>query len=195
MTYTKLPDEFPEQPEIANLSDPAYRLHVNGLIYANRRLTDGVVPRGVVRTLVPRFRKAALDELVAARIWIATKDGYTIPSFTDHQLTREQVERLRADRVRAGRLGGAASGAARREAPGEAPASANGQATPRAKPNPVPTPRTPYPSRSVDRPDYGAGAREDDDRHRDLGVRRREGLRPIGATAEAWAASVSEGTP
>lgn len=93
MTWTKLPDETTD--DLWDLSDGAFRLHLGGLFYANRMHTDGHVPESRLSTLVPRFRRADLDELVAAGRWVAVEGGYAVPEFLDNQPSRAEYDAQR----------------------------------------------------------------------------------------------------
>jgi len=149
MTYTKLPDEFTEDPRVVALSDRAFRLHVSSFVYANRNLTDGLLPSGVVGMLMPRQSKTAVEELVAAGLWSKTPDGYVITDFHRHQLGREQVLALRSARSDAGRIGGLRSADTRRSrSAAAARPKAIAEASAEAKPYPGPVP-VPVRERSV----------------------------------------------
>lgn len=95
MTWTKLGDDFPDRPPIAGLSDGAFRLHVSALIYSNRLLTDGLVTESQVRRLLPRFRRAYLDELLAAGVWAVDDGGYRIVDSLADQPSRAVIEARR----------------------------------------------------------------------------------------------------
>lgn len=106
--WARLDDGFPDHPKILGLSDRAFRTHVEGICYAARMLTDGLVPRSAVR------KRAGAVELVERGVWLAATDGYLIHDFLEYQRSREQVmaERQAATerRVTEGRRGGVASG-------------------------------------------------------------------------------------
>lgn len=112
MPWVMFDDQFPEHPKIDGLTDSAFRLHVAGICYSNRQLTDGTVPADQVRRLVPRFRRRALDELVARRLWIAVDGDYQIHDYLQWNKSRAEVladrERLRKARSDAGKKGAAA---------------------------------------------------------------------------------------
>lgn len=93
MTWVTLDDEFPEHPKNDALSDLAYRLQVSGICYCNRQLSDGLIPASKVPRLVPRFRKAAVDELLKAH-WIYHEaiDTYEIRDYLDWNKSRTQIE-------------------------------------------------------------------------------------------------------
>jgi len=93
MTYATFDDNFADHPKVAGLSDPAFRLHVAGICYAARHLTDGVLPADEVPRLVRRFKRTAVTELVKAGMWCdANGDGtYRIHDYLDWNLSRAQV--------------------------------------------------------------------------------------------------------
>lgn len=143
MTWTRLSDDFCEDERIVNLSDGAFRLHVAGLIYSNKRLLDGYVPRGAVGMLVPKYRPAFVRELTGGDrpLWRAKPGGYQIEDFEKDQLTRAQVERIHKARAEAGQVGGMHSGETRRR--GSKQSGSNDEANASANWNPVS--RTPFP--------------------------------------------------
>ncbi len=49
MGWVKLDDKFPEHPKLERIGDRAFRIHIRGLCYSALHLTDGLVPRAVVR--------------------------------------------------------------------------------------------------------------------------------------------------
>jgi hypothetical protein len=94
MTWSKLPDDATET--LWDLSAGAFRLHVSGLVYCNRHLTDGHVPASRLPALTPSYDVVHLDELVAARLWETVDGGYSIAGFLEDQPSRAQVEARRA---------------------------------------------------------------------------------------------------
>lgn len=78
MVWFHMDDGFSDHPKVWALSDGAYRLHVSGINYCARLLTDGVVPLSIVPRLKPAYRPAQLKELLDAGMW--HPDGHTCPS-------------------------------------------------------------------------------------------------------------------
>ena len=74
MTWTRLSDNYDGQT--IELSDAAFRTDVQGLIWCNRNLTNGILPRRAVRLV--SVSDEAVDELVRAGRWTATSDGYLL---------------------------------------------------------------------------------------------------------------------
>lgn len=72
-------ENFTAHPDIAELSNGAFRLHVGALDYCDRHATGtvgrdgGILPAVLVPTLMPRYRRAYFTELVASGLW--TVDG------------------------------------------------------------------------------------------------------------------------
>lgn len=81
MPYLNLDDNFADHPKVDGLSDAAFRLHVAGMCYAAKHLTDGRLDRERPTRLVPKFRPSALAELVEKGVWKETAKGYQIHDF------------------------------------------------------------------------------------------------------------------
>lgn len=95
MAHAQLDDNYGDHPKVARLSDAAYRLHTNGIIFCGRQLTDGRIDADMVPLLVRRFRKAALLELVIAGLWIEAPDVYLIHDYLDWNPSKAEVMRRR----------------------------------------------------------------------------------------------------
>lgn len=95
MTWTKLGDEFLDAAY--DLSDMAFRLHVEALMYSNRRLLDLVVPKREVRRFTGSDDlDAAVSELVESGWWQDAGDSWWIGCrFAHWQQDRVQVENKR----------------------------------------------------------------------------------------------------
>ena len=95
MTWTKLGDEWPDSAR--DLSDAAYRTHVDALCWSNRRGLDLVVPKRELR----RFAETddpdtAVAELVAAGWWEDRGDRWWIGvQFADWQQEAAVVKQKR----------------------------------------------------------------------------------------------------
>lgn len=96
MPYLRLDDAFTDHPKVDALSDPAFRLHVSGICYSARLLTDGKVPADRVARLVPQFKPKTLAELVTAGLWTLEGDSYDIHDYLRHNPSREHVLAERA---------------------------------------------------------------------------------------------------
>lgn len=170
MPWVRLDEEFPDHPKVSAAGPLAGWLHVCGLAYCNRYLTDGFVPHGQVPKLAdfegiyvdtqpnvggidsPSPRMIA-ELLVAHGLWDEVDGGYRIHDFFDYQPSRAEVEEARRQKQEAGRKGGRARAAAKAgakadaQAPAQATAKADAQAE--SKPVPVPVPDNPSSSYSV----------------------------------------------
>lgn len=70
MTWTRLPDNFTDRPDILEVSRSARLLHVEALVWCNRQLTNGRLPKGAL----PRITdspdpEADVAELLAVELW------------------------------------------------------------------------------------------------------------------------------
>jgi hypothetical protein len=102
MTWTKLSDDFGEDCWI--LSDAAFRLHVEGLLWSNSKLLDCRIPMDDLR----RFAKHPdiVPELLERGIWVDDGDAYVIVHHAPHQPSREQVIAFRQSQSAKGKKGG-----------------------------------------------------------------------------------------
>jgi hypothetical protein len=92
VTWIKLDDQMPDHPKIAPRSDKAFRWIVRALSYANRFLTDGVLPAAFLDQVPASVRK----ELVTAAVWDRGPDGSTrIHNYKKFQPSRSKIERQR----------------------------------------------------------------------------------------------------
>ena len=101
VTWTKLSDDFGD--DCWSLSDAAHRLHVDGLLWSNRKLLDLRIPLDDVR----RFKTPdALPELLASGYWAEDGDAYVIRHHGQYQRSREDVIKQQAANAANGRKGG-----------------------------------------------------------------------------------------
>jgi hypothetical protein len=75
MPYLNLDDEFTEHPKVDALSDGAFRLHVSGMRYCCKNLTDGIIPVARVDRLKPAYKPSQLNELLRGKVWHRGGDG------------------------------------------------------------------------------------------------------------------------
>lgn len=86
MTWTKLSDDFTD--DTWTLSDAAYRLHSDGLVWSNRKLLDLHIPKDDVR----RFKTPeAIGELLDGGWWTIDGNHYVIVHHARYQRMREAV--------------------------------------------------------------------------------------------------------
>ena len=97
MTWTRLPDDFTDRPEMLEVSRSARLLHVEALVWCNRLLSDGRLPKGAL----PRISdspdpEADVTELVKAGLWEPDADrGWRI-DWTDQEAADNVRERQAA---------------------------------------------------------------------------------------------------
>lgn len=80
MPYLNTDDGFPEHEKVDALSDGAFRLHVSGMHYCARKLSDGTIPQRRITRLKPGYKPAELAELIDADVWHHGGEGCN----TDH---------------------------------------------------------------------------------------------------------------
>lgn len=93
MTWVKMDDQFPEDPETVAVGEDAAWLHFLAIAYCSRNLTDGRLPKSMVKRLTS---KPNLQRLVAALLekgwWSLEGDEYVIRNYLKHQRSKAQVE-------------------------------------------------------------------------------------------------------
>jgi hypothetical protein len=95
VTWAKLSDSFGD--EVAGLSDAAFRTHVEALLWAMRRETDGhLAERDVRRFAETADPAAAVQELLAHGLWAREQGGYVVLHHMEHQPEREVIAARRA---------------------------------------------------------------------------------------------------
>ncbi|ATD70505.1 MULTISPECIES: hypothetical protein [Gordonia] len=102
MTWTKLSDDFSDDCD--GLSDHAFRLHVEGLCWSNRKLFNLRLPKARMGKWATH--PEAASELVAAGYWAEDGDAYVIRHHAGYQRTREQVIAQQTANAQNGRMGG-----------------------------------------------------------------------------------------
>lgn len=96
MTWTKVSDEFLDSPAVLRVGRSARLLLLEGRVWSNRHLTDGLIERPFLRRVTdsPEAEDDAAA-LVAAGLWEVTPDGWRDVGFLDDQQSRDEVLRLR----------------------------------------------------------------------------------------------------
>ena len=93
MTWTKLSDEFADDPRLLGVPRGVRLLHVEALIWCNRQSTDGNVPGTALGRLTDQPRpRAAAAQLVTAGLWQATQHGWLILGFLADQPSADDME-------------------------------------------------------------------------------------------------------
>lgn len=99
MTWTRISDTFPDQPNVLGLSDAAFRAHIEALVWSNRHLTDGRIPAGALRRIASAVdTDAVVAELLEASLWQVEGDTYEL-DWVDQE-SRENVEARRTEWAR-----------------------------------------------------------------------------------------------
>ena len=75
MPYLNTDDGFPDHEKVDALSDGAFRLHVSGMHYCARKLSDGAIPSRRVQRLKPGYKASELQELLHGRLWHKGGEG------------------------------------------------------------------------------------------------------------------------
>ena len=124
MVWVKLTDDFPDAAARAELSDAAFRVHVEGLCWAMRRENGGLLDRVDIRKACEtEDPKPAIRELVGAGWWQAAPgDRLQIVHSMDDQPEPEVIQARRcndASRQRRKRRRAAGLDLSRRDTPRE----------------------------------------------------------------------------
>lgn len=171
MTWVRLDDEFADNPKLERAGPLAAWLHVAGICYAARHLTDGVIPQAKAQRLAAVTAPTKqIQALLREGVWHqpghtctsslcgnVPAGHYLIHDFLDYQKSKAQIDAEReADREkkRRQRATGAATperGTDGRYTPRESPGVSRGDnnGTPPGNPteNPEGSPPLPVPSR------------------------------------------------
>lgn len=118
MVWVRLDDQFPDHPKVSAAGPCGAWLHVCGIAYCNRHLTDGFIPAGVAHRLtnfdgidISRSRddlyehancESIARDLCNVGLWEEATGGYLIHDYLDFQPSKESVlnEREKAKRRR-----------------------------------------------------------------------------------------------
>lgn len=103
MSWVRLSDNYIDHPKFVALSHRAFRLWHEGLAYARRHQTDGLIPFSIVRSL-RHFTKGSEKELAtpyiptAAPLWeLIPATGYKIHDYLDWNLSKEEENQQRLE--------------------------------------------------------------------------------------------------
>jgi hypothetical protein len=99
--------DYADHPKIGDLSDAAFRAHVEMILYSRKYLTDGIIPKRIAK----RVGSEVLSELCCndptAPSLIPNEDGsYTLHGYADMNETAEEVEERRQRNSANGSKGG-----------------------------------------------------------------------------------------
>jgi hypothetical protein len=129
MPFVRLDDTWLENPKIAQAGSLAAHLYCAGITYANRHLTDGFIPDGILYRLAdwtgvvvngdPVTNQDLAGRLVDEGLWARVEHGYEIHDYLEFQPSRAEIEKRRADlsktRAKAGSKGGSKTAAKRQQ--------------------------------------------------------------------------------
>lgn len=107
MTWAKLDDQFPTHPKVMRAGPEAAWLFVAGLCYAAQHLTDGMIPKCAVNTLVPARGARLAQTLVKVGLWEELADDYVIHDYLAYNPSRDEVVTERERKKEGGRRGAA----------------------------------------------------------------------------------------
>lgn len=111
MTWAKLSDDFSD--DTWRLSDAAFRLHAEALVWSNRKLLDCIIPKEDLRHLK---RPEAVAELLEHGFWADIGSAYEIRHHARYQRLREAVIKQQETNRENGSKGGRPKGKAREQA-------------------------------------------------------------------------------
>ena len=98
MTWTKVSDEFCDDPTMLQLCRDDRLLWVEALVYCNRVLSDGYIPMAALTRFTDHPQVIeGMSRLQDADLVEVLEGGWQIVNFTKDQRSREQVEATRAE--------------------------------------------------------------------------------------------------
>jgi len=110
--FAKLGHGFADDPKIIGLSDKAFRVYVESLLYACSNMTDGFLDERVLRRYGWLDAAEELTTNDDVPSWVKADGGYQIHAFCDWQMTSDK----HAKQVINGRAGGLAKARNRQQA-------------------------------------------------------------------------------
>jgi hypothetical protein len=104
--FFKLCVDFGDHPSHSNFTLADFGLHILGLAYANRHLTDGFLPNSAVRKmLINEVSTVAVDvpltvavsraveALLVSKKWKKVDGGFQIENFLEHNFSKKEVQK------------------------------------------------------------------------------------------------------
>ena len=96
MSWLKIDDQFPDHPKVVEAGPLASWLHVCGMAYCARYLTDGFIPGGQIRKLADVDNASDLAaKLVQAGLWETVDGGFVVHDYLDYNPSAEEVKAKR----------------------------------------------------------------------------------------------------
>lgn len=153
MTWVRIDDVFPEHPKVLALGDDYERgvaLHIRGLCYCARNLTDGHVPARM-------FREDAeiRTRLVEVGMWHEVEGGFVIHDYLDYNPSKAEALALSESRRAAGKAGADARWNGKRDGKSHGKSHGKTMANGCPVPEPVPEPDTEDPNPTPQTPQGG----------------------------------------
>lgn len=99
MSWVKLDDQFPEHPKVMAVGPLGLALHVSGICYSSRQLTDGFIPASAVARLTDikgSVLKKTTARVVAAGLWEESPGGFMVHDYLKYNPSRADVLAKRA---------------------------------------------------------------------------------------------------
>src|SRR5258708_5834180 len=101
MSWVRLDDGFADHPKVVGIGPAALAVHVWGLCYCARHLTDGFVPidslAGCSLVTTKAERERAVERLIRAKLWKRSRGGFRIHDYLEFNPAAEKVMKERAD--------------------------------------------------------------------------------------------------
>lgn len=92
MTWMKIEDSLPEDPQSIEIGEDACWLFVCAIAYCSRNLTDGKLPKNVVPRLTSKRNVAALTKKLLAIGWLREEGGeYVVVNYLKYQRSKAEV--------------------------------------------------------------------------------------------------------
>jgi hypothetical protein len=91
MSYFRIDDRANDNPKLLAISDGAFRLWVEGGLFCNRHLTDGLILDMALRGFRYATKKR-VQELTAGILWDAVDGGYRMHDYLDWNDSKDVIE-------------------------------------------------------------------------------------------------------
>jgi hypothetical protein len=99
LSWIRLDDAFGDHPKVVSVGKTALAVHLWGLCYCSRQLTDGFVPLGVLSGCPWVSKRSALQgalrRLEGAGLWKAEDGGYRIHDYLEYNPDAASVREKR----------------------------------------------------------------------------------------------------
>lgn len=110
MAWTRIDDGFYDNIKIKRAGPEAAHLYVAGLIYCNKKLTDGFIECVVIPAIAGnafcKNPKKAISKLIENGLWEEAENGYQVHDYLAFNKSKKQIEELNQKRAEIGASGG-----------------------------------------------------------------------------------------